>query len=302
MGDIYDTGGIVSSAGRRLQGAVIERATGTDYADALRERILVSLGLEATFFPGWSDRWRTCHGPSGRRGGVRRGCGYVGWTRGAWRIWRHRRDRGRHGSLRTRPVPRFAALRRRPRTLLDFDATHGLPGTDDCKAEAMVYRRDSEFGESWNHGGNTGYLRSRVEDYPRYGVTVAVNLNSKAFPIGIVDRLASEALADALVVAGSSDQGGACETDVAVRDADGTVRTVSTARGFDGMPAWSPDEWSLVLISNRHGQNAVFVGDIAGAAVIQLTDDAAQDDFARWRRMGWRSPFHRTATETTRST
>jgi hypothetical protein len=30
MGDIYDTAGIVSSAGRRLQGAVIERATGTD--------------------------------------------------------------------------------------------------------------------------------------------------------------------------------------------------------------------------------------------------------------------------------
>jgi CubicO group peptidase (beta-lactamase class C family) len=142
MGDIYDTGGIVSSAGRRLQGAVIERATGTDYADALRERILVSLGLEATFFPGWSDRWRTCHGPSGRRGGVRRGCGYVGWTRGAWRIWRHRRDRGRHGSLRTRPVPRFAALRRRPRTLLDFDATHGLPETDDCDGDLYATAED----------------------------------------------------------------------------------------------------------------------------------------------------------------
>jgi hypothetical protein len=38
MSDIYDTGVIVSSAGRRLQGAVIERATGTDYAVNLNSK------------------------------------------------------------------------------------------------------------------------------------------------------------------------------------------------------------------------------------------------------------------------
>jgi hypothetical protein len=48
MGDIYDTGVIVSSAGRRLQGAVIERATGTDYHVNLNSKAFPIGDLYAT--------------------------------------------------------------------------------------------------------------------------------------------------------------------------------------------------------------------------------------------------------------
>jgi Tol biopolymer transport system component len=69
---------------------------------------------------------------------------------------------------------------------------------------------------------------------------------------------------------------------VAVRGADGSVRTVTTTRGFDGMPSWSPDGRSLVWVGNHDGQNDIYAGDVLGSGVLQLTDDAAQDVFARW--------------------
>jgi len=272
-----------SNSGYGYLGAVIERATGTDYADALRERILASLGLEATFFPGQeaidgepamghqgdeealADDAATSGGP-----GARGASGGIVATAADTARFAH--------ALFTGSLVSDRALD----ALLDFDATHGLPGTDDCAAEAMVYRRGGEFGESWNHGGNTGFFRSWVEHYPRYAVTIVVNLNSNDLPIGLVDRLAHEALTDAPLLGESADRGGACETDVAVRGADGSVRTVTTTRGFDGMPSWSPDGRSLVWVGNHDGQNDIYAGDVLGSGVLQLTDDAAQDVFARW--------------------
>jgi CubicO group peptidase (beta-lactamase class C family) len=272
-----------SNSGYGYLGAVIERATGIDYADALREHILASLGLEATFFPGQeaidgepalghqgdeealADDAATSGGP-----GARGASGGIVATAADTARFAHALF---SGSLLSR---------RALDALLDFEATRGLPGTDDCAAEAMVYRRGGEFGESWNHGGNTGFFRSWVEHYPRYGVTIVVNVNSNALPVGLVDRLAHEALADAPILAEPAAWGGECETDVAVRAADGSVRTVTTTRGFDGMPSWSPDGRSLVWVGNHDGQNDIYAGDVLGSGVLQLTDDAAQDVFARW--------------------
>lgn len=272
-----------SNSGYGYLGAVIETATGTDYADALRERILASLGLEATFFPGQeaidgepalghqgdeealADQAATSGGP-----GARGASGGIVATAADTARFAH--------ALFTGSLVSDRALD----ALLDFDATHGLPGTDDCAAEAMVFRRGGEFGESWNHGGNTGFFRSWVEHYPRYAVTIVVNLNSNPLPIGLVDRLADEALTDASLVGESADRGGECETDVAVRAADGSMRTVTTLRGFDGMPSWSPDGRSLVWIGNHDGQIDVYAGDVLGSGVLQLTDDSSHDAFARW--------------------
>jgi len=273
-----------SNSGYAYLGAVIESATGTDYAHALHGRILSPLGLAATFLP----RQEAVNGePAMGHMDDQEALAVDAATAGDGPA-----TRGASGGIvaTAADTARFAhALLRGSLlsdggldTLLDFDATNGLPGTDDCTAEAMIYRRGGDFGESWNHGGNTGYFRSWVEHYPRYGVTVAVNLNSNALPIGVVDQLAHEALAAAPVVAGSRDRGGECETDVAVRAADGSVRTVTTARGFDGMPSWSPDGTSLVWVGNHDGQNDVYAGDLLGSRVLQLTDDSAQDVFARW--------------------
>lgn len=272
-----------SNSGYGYLGAVIESATGADYADVLRGRILAPLGLGSTFFPGQetldgepamghqgddealADDAATSGGPSSRGAS-----GGIVATAADTARFAH--------ALFTGSLLSDRALE----AMLDFDATRGLPGTDDCTAEAMVYRRGGEFGASWNHGGNTGFFRSWFEHYPRHAVTIVVNVNSNALPIGLVDRLAHEALADMPVVAESDERDGACETDVAIRAADGSVHTVTTTREFDGLPSWSPDGSSLVWVGNRDGQNDIYVGDVAGTRVVQLSDDAAQDAFARW--------------------
>jgi CubicO group peptidase (beta-lactamase class C family) len=272
-----------SNSGFGYLGAAIESATGADYAHALHDRILTPLGLESTYVP----RQEAIDGEQamGHRGDeealaveaadsggpeARAAAGGIVATAAETARFVH--------GLFTGSLLSDRALD----TMLDFDATKGLPGTNECIAEATVFRRGGEFGASWNHGGNAGYFRSWAEYYPRYAVTIVVNINSNALPVGLVDQLARVALADAPLVADSRDGDGECETDVAVRAADGTVRTVSTTRGFDSMPSWSPDGRSLVWVGNHDGQNDIFVGDVLGSRVRQLTDDAAQDIFARW--------------------
>jgi len=272
-----------SNSGYEYLGAAIESAAGTDYARALHDRILTPLGLESTFVPrqeaidgepamghqgdeeALADDAATSAGPAahGASGGIVA-------TAAETARFAH--------ALFTGTLLSDRAIE----AMLDFDATHGLPGTNDCIAEAMVFRRSGEFGASWNHGGNAGFFRSWAEHYPRHAVTIVVNLNANSVPVGMVDQLAREALADASVVADSRDRGGECETDVAVRAADGSVRTVSSTRGFDGMPSWSPDGRSLAWVGNHDGQNDIFAGDVLGSRVLQLTDDAAQDVLARW--------------------
>jgi CubicO group peptidase (beta-lactamase class C family) len=273
-----------SNSGYGYLGSVIERTTGAEYAHALHDRILRPLGLDSTFFPrqeslggepamghlgdeeALADDAATIAGAPGARGA-------------AGGIVATAADTARFGhALFTGSLLSQRGLD----AILDFDAAHGLPGSNDCTAEAMVFRRGGELGESWNHGGNAGFFRSWLEHYPRYGATLVVNVNSNALPVGIVDRLAVAALAEAPTVSASADLGGACETDVAIRRADGSVETITAAGSFDSMPAWSPDGRSLAWISNRDGRNDVVAGDAKGSRMVQLTNDAAQDVMARW--------------------
>lgn len=259
-----------SNSGYGYLGAVIESANGTDYAHALHERILAPIGLESTFFPrqeaivgepamGHLGDEEALAGDAATLGGGPATLGASG------SIVATAADTARFAhALFTGSLVSDHALD----AMLDFGATHGLPGTNDCAAEAMVSRRGGEFGASRNHGGNTGYFRSWVEHYPRHAVTIVVNVNSNVIPVGLVDRLAHEAVAGAPVVGASADQGGGCETDVAVRAAGGSVRTVTKTRGFDGMPSWSPDGRSLVWVGNYDGQNDIYAGDVLGARVL----------------------------------
>jgi D-alanyl-D-alanine carboxypeptidase len=146
-----------SNSGYGYLGAAIESATGGDYARALRDRILGPLGLKSTFFP----RQEAIDGELATSGGpeVHGASGGIVATAADTARFVH--------ALFTGSLVNDHALD----AMLDFDATHGLPGADDCIAQAMVYRRAGEFGESWNHGGNSGFFRSWAEHYPRYAVT-----------------------------------------------------------------------------------------------------------------------------------
>jgi len=108
-------------------------------------------------------------------------------------------------------------------------------------------------------------------------VTIAAITNSDIPATGIVDALAHEALATA-----PATTLGRCDTDIAVRSADGSVRLVTTDAGFDGFPSWSSDGRRLVWSGLRGGQQDLFVADADGSDPVPLTDDSARDFFPRW--------------------
>ena len=97
----------------------------------------------------------------------------------------------------------------------------------------------------------------------------------------IAASLAREALADAPVL-GPDAAGGRCNTDVAVRDSDGSVRLLTSDPDFDGLPSWSPDGTQLVWVTTRNGQNDIYVAARDGTAPAALTNDSAHDVFPRW--------------------
>jgi CubicO group peptidase (beta-lactamase class C family)/Tol biopolymer transport system component len=273
-----------SNSGYAYLGKAVERATGVDYAHALRARILAPLGLAQTFLPDQEtvngqpatghlgdkevsavDAAKSSDADSGR-----------GASGG---IIATAADTARFGrALFSGSLLSADGLQ----AMLDFDATHGLAGADDCNPSAAVMRRGGEFGESWSHGGDTGYFRSWLEHFPRYGVSVAVNVNSSAVPVRIVEELARAALAEAPTVPDMHALDGRCETEIAVRDAVGNVRAVTETPGVDGMPSWSPDGRSLVWVGHHDGQNDVYTGKVDGTGVVRLTNDVAQDVTARW--------------------
>jgi Tol biopolymer transport system component/CubicO group peptidase (beta-lactamase class C family) len=273
-----------SNAGYAYLGAVIERATASDYAHVLRERLTSPLGLNATFFPRQE--------PIGGEPAM----GHLGAEEAiaddAATIPQGPGSRGASGGIvaTAADVARLghalftgsALSTHGLEAMLDFEATAGLPGSDECSAQAVLIRRGGEFGESWSHGGNTGYFRAWLEHYPRYGATIAVLVNADVVPVPLVERLARAALSDERAAPNSEAMAGRCEVDVAVRAADGTVRRVSREVGFDGMPSWSPDGGSLVWIGERDGQTDVVVGDAAGSTASPITNDPAHDVLARW--------------------
>jgi hypothetical protein len=166
--------------------------------------------------------------------------------------------------------------------MLDFEATRSLPGTIDCAAQSAVGRRQSsDLPESWFQGGNAGLFRSWLEHFPSRGVTVTVIVNSNTFPVAFVERLAREALADAPVVRPAA-AGGRCNTDIAVGEADGSVRRLTSGPDFEGLPSWSPDGTRLVWVANRNRQNDIYVAARDRTTPVALTNDSAHDVFPRW--------------------
>ena len=271
-----------ANSGYDLLGQVIETVTGEEYAAALRERILQPSGLTATFFP----RQEAVVGESATGhalGEDKTAVGAVvesapGSTGAAGAIVATAADTARFiHALFTGSVLDPAGLNQ----MLDFEATRGLPGANDCVAEAMVDRhQDGDLGVSWGHGGNVGFFRSDVQHFPGQAVTIAVVVNSNLPPVGIMDSLARVVLADAPVV--GPEVAGRCNADVAVRTPDGSVRLVTTDPDFDGMPSWSPDGKQIAWVEYKNGQNDIWVGDIDGSNRAQLTNDTAQDMFPRW--------------------
>ena len=272
-----------SNGAFRFLGMIIEQASGQSYADTLRERVLGPLGLEATFYP----RQEPAVGDSatGYAAGAS-GLAVDLASQGDGPTWH-----GASGGLVATAADiahfahaLFAGTLLAPEaldTMLDFEATRGLPGTSDCiGAGTSVGRHSSDLGESWFVGGQAGYFRSWVEHFPAHGVTVAVITNSDVPSEGFIEKLAREALADTPI--GQQTATGNCNIDIAVRLADGTVRRITTDPGFDGFPSWSPDGERLVWGAERHGQQDIFVATVDGSDPIRLTDDAPRDLFPRW--------------------
>ena len=271
-----------SNSGYRFLGQIIEKASGKDYAAALRERILSPLGLTATFYPGQEPAiGESAMGHAGDENklavdvvnddvpGLHGASGAIVATAADTARFVH--------ALFTGLVLDADGLDE----MLDFAATRGLPGANDCMAESMVSRsQGGDRGVSLGHGGNVGFFRSDVEHFPGPGVTIAVIVNSDLPPVGIMGSLARVALADAPMV--QLDVAGRCNLDIAVRAPDGTVRQVTTAPAFDGLPSWSPDGTRIAWIVNHDGRNDIVVADVDGSHRAQLTDDAAQDVFPRW--------------------
>ena len=269
-----------SNAGYRYLGQVIEQATGEPFAAVLRQRILAPLGTSSTFYPRQEEvvgDQATGFTADGQMLAVDAAAAVdgPGWYGASGGLVATAADTARFAhALLTGAVLPPAALA----TLLDFEAASGLPGSDECTASGMnVWRRDSDLGESWSVGGNVGSFRSWVEHYPLRGVTIAAITNSDVPVTGIVDALARE-----VVDAAPPDTRGRCNTDIAVRTADGTVRLVTTDPGFDGFPAWSPDGSRLVWSGIRDGRQDLFVARADGSDVSRLTDDAARDLFPHW--------------------
>ena len=270
-----------SNSGYRLLGQIIEKAARKDYAAALRARILSPLGLTSTFYPpqepaiGASatgharDQNRLAVDVVNEAPGLHGASGAIVATAADTARFVH--------ALFSGSVLDPNGLHE----LLDFTATQGLPGTDDCAAAGMVIRSQAgDLGVSWGHGGNVGYFRSDVQHFPAAAITIAVVVNADVPANGITTSLAGVALADAPVL--RPEVAGRCNADIAVWAPDGSVRKVTTDPAFDGMPSWSPDGTRIAWVVNHDGRNDIIVADIDGSHRAQLTDDAAQDVFPHW--------------------
>lgn len=267
-----------------LLGRVVEEADGRTFASSLRARVLQPLDLGATFYP--SQEPTAGDIAVGYSAGEARQADELnavgegsGWEQASGGLVATALDTARftHQLLRG-AVASPAALGQ----MLDPNATRGLPGTNECDAgEGMlIARRPSPRGEAWFHGGLTGYFRSWTEHFPNAGVSIAVITNADV-PIHLfLEPLEGAALTGAPL--GPASREGACNTDIALLDADGRLGLLTDDPSFDGFPSLSPDGARVAWIGNRDGANDVFVGAVDGSAVSNVTNDEAHDLFPRW--------------------
>jgi CubicO group peptidase (beta-lactamase class C family) len=275
-----------SNSGYGLLGRVIEAATGQRYAASLRARFLAPLGLRSTFYPreeptvgesamGHLDDERVAAidaatAPEG-----------PGWRGASGGLVATAEDTARFFHALLTGGPLSGAGRN---ALTDLELTLGLPGTTECHAAAMLGRDGGPYGESWSHGGNAGSFRSWVAHYPAHRLTIAVLLNSVAFPRSIADRL----VATALEGSPAAPDSGHCEDAIAVRSAAGTTVRFPDAASFNGMPAWSPDGQSIAWLTYRDDQVDILVALANGSGVLHLTDDPPNDLRVAWSPDGER--------------
>ena len=78
-------------------------------------------------------------------------------------------------------------------------------------------------------------------------------------------------------------RGEASATDIYVVREDGTrLRRLTTSRGADYSPIWSPDGERILFVSSRDGDDELFVMDAAGKNVRQLTRNRQRDLTPQW--------------------
>lgn len=275
-----------SNSGYGELGQVIEVATGLSYAASLRSRYLTPLGLAATFYPREEAAiGKEATGHAGDDAVLAVDAATQpdgpGWRGASGGLVATAEDAVRFYDALFTGGPLSDAGRA---AITDLTPTLGLPGTTECNAAAMLGRRGGPYGESWASGGNAGSFRSWVEHLPTRGLTVAVLVNSNAFPGSIADALEAAALEGAP----SATTDGRCEEAIAVRSRDGTVRRLPDTRGFDGMPAWSPDGGSIAWLAFHSDRADILVARADGTAVRHLTDDAANDLRVSWSPDGSR--------------
>lgn len=256
-----------SNSGYHYLKALVEAVTGQEYAAALRERVLDPLGLTRTFYPTQEQA---------------RGPAAVGYQ--------HERPEAaldvateRLGLLSTADdLTRFAAalfagdlLDPRSRsTMLDFEVALTLGGSNECRPYGMGVERDivEGLGPVWEHGGNAGFFRTALLHFPESETSAAVVVNDGSPLIGDYVRSMETALARHLPA--TRPEAG-CDHDIAMTDG-GSTTIVSTRRGFDGLPAVSPDGRTVAGSSDFGDETDIVLYDLEAGTSRRIALDGNQ--------------------------
>jgi Tol biopolymer transport system component len=78
--------------------------------------------------------------------------------------------------------------------------------------------------------------------------------------------------------------------EIFVVNANGVTRLTNSA-ALDGQPAWSPDGRKLAFVSNRAGNDEIYVMNADGTGVTRLTNNAAVDRSPVWSPSGAKIAF-----------
>jgi D-alanyl-D-alanine carboxypeptidase len=294
-----------------LLGRIAERATGHSLASAYREVLFDPLGLRESYFPSQEPV----------RGEVATGYGRDALTTGpadetasgTWIAPTSLPPAGGGLVSTAADVARFGAAlfggahlsARTLAQMLDFEATVGLPGTDECGAYGLGVVRSSALGrETWGHGGSTGNFHTILEYFPRESVAVAVLVNSGSDGLGsITDEIARVALQNSAVL--HTDLGGGyCNYDIYAIRTDGSGLTrLTTDPATDGTPvAWSPDGSRIAFGSDRDGNAEIYVMSADGSNQVNVTNAPSGDFGASWSPDGSQIAFFSDRSGPTRST
>jgi Tol biopolymer transport system component len=283
-----------------LIGAVVEKATGDEFVDAVTTRLWERMGLAETYFPSQeSPRGPMATGyaadrsaPAAAVAGCEEEDVELPYPCAGGGLLTTASDAARFtANLFTGDLLEPESREQ----LLDFGATSGLPGISECGAVGLglVRTGTQQRGEAWAHGGFTGTFHSSVLYYPRYDVTVAVAVNDDGDTGAITSALADVALAEAEIV--DDDVGsGFCNYDVYLARRDGSDRSRLTDHpGGDGSTiTWSPDGQSVAFGTTRTGNAEIFVMNADGTHERNLTNHPAQDRAATWSPDGESIAFH----------